>query len=101
MQRMQITDGNKRVTSRSIIISIVRERALQLDRAGEGLIQSDWATDISHVCLLCHHFWVLIFFLFHLKKMLVVKRGRCGERRPSAVCSRVGVGSTLSLRLEP
>src|SRR6218665_4226058 len=25
----------------------------------------------------------------------------CGERRPSAVCSRVGVGSTLSLRLEP
>src|SRR6218665_2232488 len=25
----------------------------------------------------------------------------CGERRPSAVCSRVGVGSTLSPRLEP
>src|SRR6218665_2805323 len=31
----------------------------------------------------------------------ICRLGYCGERRPSAVCSRVGVGFTLSLRLEP
>src|SRR6218665_2084818 len=33
--------------------------------------------------------------------ILLASDSFCGERRQSAVCTRVGVGSTLSLRLEP